>query len=479
MAFDDLRQWIEHLRNEGELVDFKDEVDWNCEIGIITRKAGDIPPYPALLFDNIKDYQNTPATRVFTNSLRTHERIAMALDLPRHTPPLEILKEYRKRKKAPIKPVLVNTGPCKEVIKHGDEVDLYQFPVPQWNKWDGGRYMNTMGGVVTKDPESGWVNVGIYRQMICSKNSLVGIIMPSQHVGIHWTKYKNMGKPLPAAIALGWDQTLVLTGGTPTERGFCEYDFMGGLRRKPVELVKCETVDLEVPATAEIILEGEITTDPGQFQLEGPLGEATGYYGGASSPKPVFKINCITHRKDPILQGCVMGIPTTEERVLSQMSFASYYWDAIEDLGIPGIRGLWSPLGSVGQHVVVSLKTTQVKMAQVIASRLWSTSFALCWGLPKHVIVVDDAVFSPLGVEAAAAYVRRHGAERVDLAVPVMWEEVRQSAVAPFDSSIVAHVVRSAGDLGRFYRDHAVVSEQDRMRTIRVADEQNARVTGR
>ena len=137
------------------------------------------------------------------------------------------------------------------------------FPVPQWNRVDGGRYILTYGGVVTKDPTTGVMNVGVYRGMVSAKDRIPILMWRAQHIGHHVTAWQNGGSSeMPIAVAIGWEPSLAFTGGSPVPKGVCEYDVMGSIRGEPVDLVKCETVDLYVPATAEIVIEGYLQLDP-------------------------------------------------------------------------------------------------------------------------------------------------------------------------------------------------------------------------
>jgi 4-hydroxy-3-polyprenylbenzoate decarboxylase len=234
MANKDLREWIAKLEQEGELARIKTKVDWNLEIGAVARENMDRSG-PALLFENIKDHEGTLCKRLFTCSLSSYSRIALMLGLPKDTPYRDLIKIWRERTKKPIKPVIVKTGPCKENILKGDDVDLFQFPTPHWQKLDGGRYMGTFHGVVTKDPETGWTNVGMYRQMIHDKNTTTMSVAQGQHIWFHWRKYRPKGKNVPIAVAIGWDQVLPAVSAAPVATGMDEYDIMGALRQEPVE----------------------------------------------------------------------------------------------------------------------------------------------------------------------------------------------------------------------------------------------------
>src|SRR4030042_122638 len=313
MAIKDLREWLEVLEKEGELARIKAKVDWNLEIGGITQEVFDREG-PALLFENIKDYEGALCKRFFTGALATYPRAALMLGVPKNTPPKELISLWRKRSKNLIKPKVLSSGPCKENIIKGDEIDLLkQFPVPLWHKHDGGRYIGTFDGVVTKDRDSEWLNVGNYRRMVHNKNQ-VGITFPiGQHIWMHWRSYRKKGEKIPIAIAAGWHTILPAVACSHVPPGVCEYEVMGGLMGEPIEVVKCETSDLLVPASAEVVFEGTIDTNFDSFQKEGPFGEYTGYYCTVPSKRPVVTSDLIIFRNDPILQGTLEGVPINED----------------------------------------------------------------------------------------------------------------------------------------------------------------------
>lgn len=184
MALNDLREWISKLEKEKELARIKVEVDWNLEIGGIARKNMDTGG-PALLFGNIKDCKNTICKRFFTCSLSTYARIALMMGLSKDTPYRDIVQVWRERVKKPIKPVAVSNSPCKQNLLRGGDIDPFQFPTPYWEKSDGGRYLGTSHGVVSKDPETGWTNVGVYRAMIHDRNTTTMSVAQGQHIWFH------------------------------------------------------------------------------------------------------------------------------------------------------------------------------------------------------------------------------------------------------------------------------------------------------
>ncbi len=377
VAFGDLRGWIDALRAAGELHEIKSEVDWNLELGTVMRLAQGPGTGPALLFDNIKDY-NLPTSRcrqIFGCGLSSYRRVAMMMGLPPDTHPRELVKISRTILQGTIPPRIVKDGPVKENILTGDAINLYDFPVPWWNRLDGGRYMLTYGGCVTKDPETGIMNVGIYRGMVSSRDQIPILMWRAQHIGHHYTAWENGGSAeMPIAVAMGWEPSLGFTGGSPIPKGVCEYDVMGAIRGEPVDLVKCETVDLYVPATAEIVIEGYLGIDPATYQMEGPYAEFTGYLAGDRSPKPTIRVTAITHRNNPILRGTIEGsMPGSysENAICSSIMRAATAWNVLDRAGVPGITDVWCPPVQAGVNLVIQMKQSYRGQAKQAANAIW------------------------------------------------------------------------------------------------------------
>jgi 4-hydroxy-3-polyprenylbenzoate decarboxylase len=386
MPYNDLREWIARLEKEEELARIKTGVDWDLEIGAIARENMDRKG-PALLFENIKDYKETLCRKLFTCSLSAYSRIALMLNLPKDTPYKDLIRVWREKVKKPIKPVVVDKGPCKENILKGDDVDLFQFPAPHWQKLDGGRYIGTFHGVVTKDPETGWENVGMYRMMIYDKSTTTMSVAQGQHIWYHWKKYRPKGKNVPCAVVIGWDPVLPAVAAAPLPIGINEYEIMGALRGAPVELVKCETVDLYVPAACEIVLEGEIITDRSQFVPCGPFGEFTGHYGSRNL-RPPFKVHCITFRNDPILQGTLSGMPINEDHRISSVNSSVAIWDLLEER-MTGITGVNNEPSSYA-NLIVQIDNSYYGQVHQVAANVWSSSLSNMRA--KNIIVCDTDV---------------------------------------------------------------------------------------
>ena len=384
MSLKDIREFIKILEENQELQPIEQEVDWQLEIGAITRRCCELSS-PCPLFTNIKDY---PGSRIFANPLAKWARVAIAMGMDADTSPVKIIEEYMERSSSPIKPIQVSTGPCKDVKLLGDEVNLKDFPAPLIHKGDGGRYLSTWHFMVNKDPDSDWVNWGMYRQMIHDEKTLGGLLIPIQDgPSIYYQKYEARDKPMEFATVIGPDPISALVSCNPVGYGVSEVDIAGGIRREPVELVKCETVDLMVPAHAEIIIEGIVK--PYERKEEGPFGEYTGYMAGGRAPRAVFHVKAITHRKDPILTMSNMGIPIDDSDIANSIGFSADFTGELKRKGFP-IRGIAYVVPQCSLSLlVVSTEVPYAGIAKQIATAVWSTKAGVC---APYVIVCDADV---------------------------------------------------------------------------------------
>lgn len=391
MAFKDLREYLTKLEQEGELQRIEEEVDWNLEVGAVIRRAYDLRA-PAPLFEKIKGYPKgyriLGAPAGFSRSGREYARIAISMGMKPEAGVGELIEEYIRRKKAPIKPMIVSSGPCKENILLGDKADLLKFPVPFLHDGDGGRYIGTWHLVVTRDPDTGWTNWGVYRLMVHDASSMGGLVSPTQHIGMmYYQKYEARNQPMPFAVVIGTEPVSPLIAGSFIPLGINEVDVIGGLRGEPVQLVKCETVDLEVPATAEIVIEGEMM--PYERRNEGPFGEYTGYRSAHfGSPKPVYRVKAITHRNDPIMPVSCMGVPVDDDHSTMSVTVAGEVLDDLRSKGFP-VKMVALPPECASHVIVVSTKTPYPYFAKKIAHAIWASSAGaiLYW-----VVVVDEDV---------------------------------------------------------------------------------------
>ncbi len=378
-----LRPFINLLEKFGELRRVNAEVDWKYEVGAIMHEVNHRKG-PAIIFENIKDYHSP----LLVGALTTRRRIALALGLSPDTPLREITHEYIQRAKNPIEPVIVSDGPCKEKIYHTSDLNLLSFPAPWWHEMDGGRYIGTLHTVVCKDPDSNWQNCAVHRVMIHDERTCGIYLAPGQHNAIIYSKYEQMGRPMPVAIAIGLDPVCILTsaGGFPAYVN--EWTIAGALKKAPLEVVKCETNDLYVPAHAEIVIEGEMPVR--ERKDEGPFGEHTGYFGGSRLPRPVINVKCIMHKQNPIFQGTYEGMPPNEDHMLTSVNSSALALKAFEEIGFIGIKDIYFPTGADPWLSAIISIEKKYEGHGIDASRVL---FACKAGsFVKHVIVVDEDI---------------------------------------------------------------------------------------
>ena len=327
MAYKDLNTFIELLESKGELIRIKEEVSPRLEITEITDRVSKRQG-PALLFENVRSPSGHPVAINLFGSMR---RITMALevedlddlatdvmaflDAERTEGLLEKLKLLPKVKRiGSIFPKKVKRAPCQEVILRDDEVDLTALPILTCWPQDAGPFI-TLPLVATQHPETSKRNLGMYRLQVFDGNT----------TGMHWHAHKGgaehyrvaerMGVRLPVSVAIGADPACVYAATAPLPEDMDEFLLAGYLRKRPVELVKCLTNDLCVPANAQYVLEGYV--NPGERRTEGPFGDHTGFYSLAGE-FPVFHVTCLTMRKDPIYHATVVGRPPMEDAFLGK-----------------------------------------------------------------------------------------------------------------------------------------------------------------
>ena len=370
MTFNDLREFVTFLESEGELIRTQKPVDVKYEISAYIRKTSDVQG-PALLFDNVKGFDMPVLGGVFS----TRKRAFLALETSNE----DYVNKFWHALDHLLAPKLVTHAPCKEVVYKGKDVDLNKLPVPIFSEKDPAPFI-TLGLCISRDPKSGGKNTSIYRLQLKGRNRL-GIM--AQHLVRQLVEAESIGKGLPIAIAIGTDPVLPLATQWMAPYGTDELALAGSLRGAPVEVVKAETVDLEVPATAEIIIEGMVL--PNVREEEGPFGEVSGYYT-PSNPKPVIEVSAITHRKNPIYQAALTGMPTTENHILKQLPLeATYYWQLKKEF--PGVTAVHFPAaGTVGMTCVIAMKQAYECEARTLIAAMIGTR------RNKITVVVDDDV---------------------------------------------------------------------------------------
>lgn len=371
MAFQDMRQFLNYLGEMGHLVRVEKEVDPRYEIAAYIRKTSD-QQGPGILFERVRGHDMRVAGGLFATLRGAAYALQCGLE--------DINRKMIEGVNNPIPPRFVDSGICQEVVCEGDAVDLYELPIPLYSEKDSAPYI-TMGVTISKDPETGTRNMGLYRNELKGKNRL-GI--SAQTVRVHLAKAEKKGKGVPVAIALGVDPALLIAAGYKAPYGMDEVALAGGLRGAPVELVKAKTSDLEVPATAEIVIEGICL--PNVREMEGPFGEYPGYYNPAIQ-KPVIQVTAITHRQKPIFLAGLTGMPTTENHILKQICLEPMFtWDLKQKF--PGVREVHVPAaGAQALLAVVSMKPTSKFEARNVISYMLANRPSV-----KCVIAVEDDI---------------------------------------------------------------------------------------
>src|SRR5919202_1027715 len=398
-SYHDLHEFVAYLERRKQLKRIKTPVSADLEITEITdRVSKSRDKNYALLFENVQGFD----IPVLINALGTEERMSWALGLNN-------LNELRDRMAGLVKPEVpegmfdklrklgelsevvryrpksVDAGPCQELVLTGDQVDLGKLPILKCWPQDGGRYI-TLPMVISRDPVKGIRNVGMYRLQVYDRNT----------VGMHWQIHKGgtehqreslrQGtRRLEVAVAIASDPASIYAGSAPLPPGIDEILFAGWLRHDRVEMVKCKTIDLEVPANAEIVLEGYV--DPAEQRLEGPFGDHTGYYS-LPDHYPVMHVTAITRRRRPIYATIIVGYPPQEDYWLGKATERLFL--PLMQLVIPEIVDVHMPAEGVFHNlVIVSIKKRYPGQARKVMQALWGMGLMM---LAKTIVVVSEHV---------------------------------------------------------------------------------------
>jgi len=376
----DLRDYIEAIEGIGQLKRVKAEVNWELEIGTIlyeVMKGSNC----AVLFENIKGCSK--GFRFLANTWNSIERVNLMYGLPIETYPHDLILERLRREDRPIKPRIVSGGPCKENIMKGSEINLLKFPNPRYHHMIK-RYFGSNHGVITKDPETGVRNVGMYRMMVHDESTLGFSFGPAQGIVEHLRKAEARDEALPIAITCGQNPLNVVCGATAYPKNVDEFTMVGALQQRPLDLVKCETIPLEVPASAEIVVEGEVP--PGVKRIEGPFTEYPGCTTGVVEA-PIVKIKCITYRTDPIQDGGYHAGAYDAYHICNSINKSVAAWNIGRRLGRTDMKAVSFWPWSTEDTLIVSIDKQYAGQAYDVAQLLLSN-------LPftKNAFVVDKDI---------------------------------------------------------------------------------------
>ena len=388
----DLRAFLAAVAEGGE-VKHVAGAHWDRELGAVTEVLyrEKVDKSPLLLFDEVPGYGR--GMRCLYGMLGSPLRLALGLGID----PAEsgdrrtMLDTYRRRikRQEPIPPRIVDDGPVLENVDSGGDVDLLKFPVPIHHEHDGGRYIGTACGVVTRDPDSGRINIGTYRVQVNGPDIATSYISNGKQGRIHRDKYLEAGKPCPMAIIVGIDPATYIAARYTLSDQVPELDWAGGLVGRPIDCIEGALTGLPFPAHSEIVLEGEVLPD--ETAPEGPFGEWTGYYAGGAREEPVIRIKRVYYRNDPILTCAASQKPPHSHLFERCFIRSAGLLDSLEGAGIPDVKGVWVHQAGAGRtFVVVAIKQRyfgHANQAGLVASQVNPTGY-----VGRYVVVVDDDI---------------------------------------------------------------------------------------
>lgn len=416
-----LRDYIDELAALGDVQPIDMTVDWQYEIGAIIRRSYDLRA-PAPLLNRIKGYESTgfrvlgaPAALSSCPQMPL-ARLALSLGLAPETSGQDIVEAIvaaRDRKPIPHRIVGKADAPCKENIAIGDDVDVLAFPTPWIHANDGGRFIQTYGMNIARTPDGSWTNYSINRMMIVDRNRLACLIPSPQHLGLIRSKWKQLGEPMPIALALGVEPGLAMMGGLPLPENVDESLFLASYFGEPLDMVPAETVDLLVPATAEIVIEGHIGVTDDDVALEGPMNEYPGYIAHEASAKPVFHISAITYRANAILPVVAAGPPVEEDHTVTGIMHAAEILYQLRIADLP-VSSCWFSFESALHWLLVAVRSDWHEQLDInsaeFAHRIADVVFAGKPGLgvPKILLVEDDVDITDVNDVVFAFSTRAH-----------------------------------------------------------------------
>jgi len=381
MPYSDLRDFLKKLESCGKLHRIAKPVDKDWEIAAVAKVAFESipePRRPALMFEQVKGFDMPLVLGVLGGS-RAIYCLALECELK------DLHKKWGDAERRPIAPVRVAKGPVQEKVFRAEQVNLLKLPIPTWTVGQDPAPYVTSGYVITNDPDTGIRNVGVYRIQLKGANKLGLFINYLQGGREHVEKNIKRGRPTPVAIVIGAEPVIGLVSVTRLPQDLDEFAVAGALRGAPVELVRCITSDLEVPAAAEIVIEGMIASE---LEEEGPFGEYTGYMGPKSMSYKV-DIQCVTHREKPIFQEFSSQMPPSESSCIRSIGRESALQKhLIEDLGLPVRDVHLFEAGGAAAYLVISIKKSHPAQPRTAMFGAWS--FAPQFG--KLTVVVDDDI---------------------------------------------------------------------------------------
>ena len=369
----DLREWLARIQGLGELIRVTQPVDRDEEMSAISYLVAKQHPSPAVLFERPRGFDNSGiGAKLLWNILGPSvKRVAVTLEEPADTPTVELIRRVKDKLKRRLPPreVSADEAPIYENTVTGKDIDLNQLPIPRHWPLDGGRYAGTGDAVITRDPDSDYLNIGTYRMMLQGKRQVGLYLSPGKDARLHITRAWQQGKPIKVAAAWGIDPLFMLVGSQTFPKNVSEYEYAGGIKGEPIEVVRGKKSDLLIPANAELVIEGEIGLN--SVKADGPFGEFPGYYGRPEAGCPLVDVTAVHYRTRPILTNALMAdYPSCEQSGFFSVIRSAKIWDDLDKLGVPGIAGVYSHPAAAGGFgmTVISLEQRHAgHAAQVLA----------------------------------------------------------------------------------------------------------------
>lgn len=389
----DLRDYLALAEHHGLLKTIDAPVDPYRELAAISVMAtAENEAAPAFLFNN---FPNNPlGASVVTNMLgSSRQRYALAMGLDPGASLRELVAQTRALMVArlPPKEIAPEDAPVNDVVVTGDDIDLTKLPVPTFWPGDGGPFIGTANVVMTRGPDSQRINLGCYRQALHGPNRIGLYITAGKHGRLDRDAWWARGEPCEVVAAFGVDPVLFMMAGSGFGKDVSELDVAGGIMGRPVELTHGVAGSLPIPARAEVVIEGVLRA--GETELEGPLGEFTGYYGNERGPQPVIEVKALHYRKSPILTAAIMArYPSSELGTGFAVMRSSRILDDLTKLGVPGIEGVYATPAALGGYALVAVSVRQMypgHSAQVLALTAQCPAAAF---FTKWIVVVDHDV---------------------------------------------------------------------------------------
>lgn len=390
-----LREWLSAVDDMGELVCIDRPVDPEEEMAAVTYLVAKQQPSPAVLFERPAGYEsNELGMRLLWNILGPSvRRTALTMEESPDMPTLELIRLVKDKVQQRIPPceVPAEEAPLFENTLRGDEIDLTKLPIPKHWPLDGGRYAGTADAVITRDPDSGYLNVGTYRMMVQGPRQCGLYLSPGKDARLHITRAWQRGESIHVAAAWGIDPLFMVVGSQTFPKNVSEYEFAGGIKGAPIPVVRGKTTDLLLPAQAEVVIEGEIR--PGSVQREGPFGEFTGYYGRPEAGAPLVDVTALHFRSRPVLTNALMAdYPSCEQSGFFAVARSARIWADLDKLGVPGIQGVYSHPAAAGGFGMTVLSLEQrhaghAAQALALAAQVPGGAYYTKW-----IIAVDEDV---------------------------------------------------------------------------------------